>query len=87
MGYREEEDFDDVVEEKAGGGGVLAIILLVIAILLLVFLFRDELGIGTPEVDISIPDDIGVEAPPEVPEDQPGIMDNAIMDDVEAGAI
>lgn len=84
MTYREEDDFDDGVEEKVGGGAILAIILLVIAILLLVFLFRDELGIGTPEVDITIPDDIGVEAPPPViePADEAdeNVMDNAIMD-------
>lgn len=84
MGYREEEEFDDLVEEKVGGGGILAIVLLVIAIVLIVFLFRDELGIGTPKVDITIPDDIGVEAPAPAPE--PDVMDNAIMDGGE-GAI
>lgn len=88
MGYRE-DDHDDFepTEEKAGGGGILAIILLIIGIFLIVFLFRDELGIGTPEVDISIPDDIGVEAPPPVVEDDGNVMDNAIMGDGAADAI
>ncbi|WP_260482747.1 hypothetical protein [Sphingomicrobium flavum] len=84
MAYRDEDDVDDGVEEKVGGGAILSVILLVIAVLMLVFLFRDELGIGTPEVDITIPEDIGVEAPPPViaPDEAPtdNIMDNAIMD-------
>ncbi|MBB3764554.1 hypothetical protein [Sphingomicrobium lutaoense] len=58
------DDEFDPVDEMTGRGGMLAIGLLVLAILMLVFLFRDELGIGTPQVDISIPDDLGVAAPP-----------------------
>ena len=88
MGYREPEADEAEDVEPVGGGAILAIILLVLAVLLLLFLFREALGFGSPEVDIAIPEDIGVEAPPPTADaPQSDIMDNAIMDEAEAGAI
>lgn len=43
-----------------GGGGVLAVVLLVIVVLVLLFLFRDQLGFGGDDTDITIPDQIDV---------------------------
>ena len=43
-----------------GGGGVLAIVLLVIVVLVLLFLFRDQLGFGADDPDITIPDKVEV---------------------------
>ena len=43
-----------------GGGGVLAVVLLVIVVLVLLFLFRDQLGIGGSKTEVSIPDKIEV---------------------------
>lgn len=50
-----------IVETNGGGsGGVLAIVLLVIVVLVLLFMFRDELGFGSSETEINIPDQIDV---------------------------
>lgn len=62
---------DDGMEiPETPSGGILAIVLLVVAILLLVFLFRDELGLGTPTMEVAIPERIEVpeadDAPPPV---------------------
>lgn len=54
----EDHEFDEVA---TGGGGILAIVLLIVAILLLVFLFREELGFGTPHAEIEIPERIEVD--------------------------
>lgn len=43
-----------------GGGGVLAVVLLIIVVLVLLFLFRDQLGFGSDEADVTIPDKIEV---------------------------
>lgn len=43
-----------------GGGGVLAVVLLVIVVLVLLFLFRDQLGFGGSETEVSIPEQIEV---------------------------
>jgi hypothetical protein len=43
-----------------GGGGVLAVVLLIIVVLVLLFLFRDQLGFGSQDTDINIPDKIEV---------------------------
>lgn len=53
-------------EVESAAGGILAIVLLIVAILLLVFLFREELGLGTPTAEITIPDRIEVEEPADV---------------------
>lgn len=63
----ENENGFEPSEEKTGSGGILAIGLLILAIILLIFIYRNELGIGTPEVDLAVPEDIGVEAPPPAP--------------------
>ena len=39
---------------------MLAVVLLVIVVLVLLFLFRDQLGFGGDETEISIPDKIEV---------------------------
>ena len=50
-----------IVETDGGGsGGVLAIVLLIIVILVLLFLFRDQLGFGSKDTDINIPDKVEV---------------------------
>ena len=48
-------------EIETSGGGIVAIVLLIVAILLLVFIFRDELGLGTPTATIEIPERIEIE--------------------------
>jgi uncharacterized membrane protein len=59
---REPVDRTTIVETNGGGsGGVLAIVLLIIVILELLFLFRDQLGLGGgDDTDINIPDQIEV---------------------------
>lgn len=61
----DEHDRDDrvtIVETNGGGGGggVLAVVLLIIVVLVLLFLFRDQLGFGGDDTDITIPDQIEV---------------------------
>lgn len=61
----DEHDGNDrvtIVESDGGGGsgGVLAVVLLVIVVLVLLFLFRDQLGFGSDDTDITIPDKIEV---------------------------
>ena len=43
-----------------GGGGVLAVVLLVIVVLVLLFVFRDQLGFGGDDTDITVPEEINV---------------------------
>jgi len=51
------EDRVTIVETGGGGsGGVLAVVLLVIVVLVLLFLFRDQLGFGGDDTDITIPE-------------------------------
>ena len=55
------EDRVTIVETGGGGsGGVLAVVLLVIVVLVLLFLFRDQLGFGGGDTDITIPDKVEV---------------------------
>lgn len=61
-----DDETPDPEEVESAGGGILAIVLLIVAILLLVFLFRDELGLGTPTAEISIPERIEVDEPADV---------------------
>ena len=60
----DERDTDDrvtIVETGGdGSGGVLAVVLLVIVVLVLLFLFREQLGFGGDDTDITIPDKIEV---------------------------
>ena len=52
-----------IVETGNGGGngGLLAVVLLIVAILALLFVFKDELGLGgSKQTDINIPDKIDV---------------------------
>ncbi len=59
---RDTEDRVTIVETGNGGGsgGVLAVVLLVIVVLVLLFLFRDQLGFGGDDTDITIPDKVEV---------------------------
>ena len=58
---RDTEERVTIVEtDGGGGGGVLAVVLLVIVVLVLLFLFRDQLGFGGDDTDITIPDKIEV---------------------------
>ena len=43
-----------------GGGGILAVVLLIVVILVLLFVFRNQLGLGGSKTDINIPDKIEV---------------------------
>ena len=45
---------------NGGGGGVLAVVLLIIVVLALLFMFRDQLGLGGSKTEVSIPDKIEV---------------------------
>ena len=52
-----------IVETGGGGGngGLLAVVLLIIVVLVLLFVFRNELGLGgSQEPDINIPNSIDV---------------------------
>lgn len=42
-----------------GGGGILAVVLLIIVLAVLVFVFKDQLGIGK-KTEVNIPDKIDV---------------------------
>lgn len=57
---REVEERVTIVDGGGGGGGVLAVVLLVIVVLVLLFLFRDQLGFGGSDTEITIPDQIEV---------------------------
>ena len=58
---RDTEERVTVVETDGGGsGGVLAVVLLIIVVLVLLFLFRDQLGFGGDDTDITIPDQVEV---------------------------
>ncbi|WP_265528588.1 hypothetical protein [Sphingomicrobium marinum] len=65
---------DDRLDTDPGGpgGAPIAIGLLVLILLLLVFLFREELGIGSPTAEITIPERFETEIPqpPVEPEDE-----------------
>ena len=55
-------DRTTIVETDGGGGsgGVVAVVLLIIVVLVLLFLFRDQLGFGSRNTDINIPDKVDV---------------------------
>ncbi len=59
---RDTVDRTTIIETDGGGGGggVLAVVLLVIVVLVLVFLFRDQLGLGSKTTEVKIPDKIEV---------------------------
>jgi hypothetical protein len=58
---RDEVERTTVVETGGGGGGgVLAVVLLIIVVLVLLFLFRDQLGFGSKETTVEVPDQINV---------------------------
>jgi uncharacterized membrane protein len=62
-----DNDRDDVEREHTtvvetgggGGGGVLAVVLLIIVVLVLLYMFRDNLGLGS-KTDINVPNKIDV---------------------------
>jgi uncharacterized membrane protein len=55
-------DRTTIIETGGGGGsgGVLAVVLLIIVVLVLLFLFRDQLGFGSKQTTVNIPDKIEV---------------------------
>ena len=59
---RQPEERVTIVDTDSGGGsgGVLAVVLLVIVVLVLLFLFRDQLGFGGGDTEVTIPDKIEV---------------------------
>lgn len=50
----------DTDGEREGGGGLLAVVLLIVALAVLVFVFRDELGIGGSPTENDIANQIDV---------------------------
>ena len=56
-----ERDRTTVVETGGGGGGgILAVVLLIIVVLVLLYLFRDNLGLGGHTTNINVPNAIDV---------------------------
>ena len=47
-----------VQTDRGGGGGVLAVVILLIAVLALLYLFRNDLGLGSKKTTVNIPDKI-----------------------------
>lgn len=43
-----------------GGGGVLAVVILIIVVLVLLFVFRDQLGLGGDKATVDVPEQIDV---------------------------
>lgn len=43
-----------------GGGGVVAVVVLVIVVLVLLFVYREQLGFGGDDTDITVPEEINV---------------------------
>ena len=43
-----------------GSGGILAVVLLIIVVLVLLFIFRNQLGMGGDTTEIKVPDEIQV---------------------------
>ena len=58
---RDEVDRTTVVETGGGGGGgaVLAVVLLIIVVLVLLYMFRDNLGLGS-KTTVDIPNKVDV---------------------------
>jgi uncharacterized membrane protein len=58
---RDEVDRTTVVETGRGGGGgaVLAVVLLIIVVLVLLYMFRDNLGLGS-KTTVDIPNKVDV---------------------------
>ena len=62
------DDRDEVERERTtvvetgggGGGGILAVVLLIIVVLVLLYLFRDNLGLGSKTTNINVPTSIDV---------------------------
>ena len=57
---RETERTTIVERDSGGGGGVLAIVLLIIVVLVLLWVFRDQLGMGSGDTTVEVPDQIDV---------------------------
>lgn len=47
-------------DSGSGGGGILAVVILLIAVLALLYLFRDQLGLGGSHTTVKVPDKINV---------------------------
>ncbi len=56
-----EREHTTIVETgNGGGGGILAVVLLIIAVLALLYMFRDQLGLGGSKTTVTVPDKIDV---------------------------
>jgi uncharacterized membrane protein len=53
-------DRTTIVETGGGGGGVLAVVLLIIVVLVLLFVFRNELGLGSKST-IEVPSKVNID--------------------------
>ncbi|MEG3153980.1 hypothetical protein [Sphingomonas sp. RB1R13] len=50
-----------IIENGGGGsGGIVAVVVLIIVVLGLLYVFRDQLGLGSKATTINIPDKINV---------------------------
>lgn len=43
-----------------GGGGMVAVVLLIVVVLVLLYIFRNDLGLGGNKTEVTIPDKIEV---------------------------
>ena len=59
---RDTTEHTTVIERDGGGGGggVLAVVLLIIVVLVLLWVFRDQLGFGSSDTTVNVPDSINV---------------------------
>jgi uncharacterized membrane protein len=57
---RDDVERTTVVETGGGGGGMLAVVLLIIVVLVLLYIFRDNLGLGGESTNINVPNSIDV---------------------------
>jgi len=60
---RDDGDRTTIVETGGGGGsgGVLAVVLLIIVVLVLLFVFRNELGLGGGKTSINVPSKVSID--------------------------
>ena len=62
-GDRDRETEHTTIIERdgdGGGGGVLAVVLLIIVVLVLLWVFRDQLGMGGGDTTVEVPEQIDV---------------------------
>ncbi|MCM8557812.1 hypothetical protein [Sphingomicrobium sediminis] len=57
------EETDRIDDDyRPGGTGIVMIVLTFLLLIALIFIFRNELGIGTPQITVSVPEEVPGEA-------------------------